>query len=519
MDWFGEGQWSTRTLEQRGIVDLALGPGRGMPDPRGRIATISSSTWSTGTSSPTAVLNSVGTGRALAWQIEHNGPWRWEVGEAGGTAYVALSGPTFGDHGWFARLEPGESFRTVPASVAVRDGGLDGAFAELTRARRAVRRITRTPREAPLVYNDYMNTLGGDPSLDRVLPLLDAAARLGVEYYCVDAGWYDVPGSSWWDRVGEWRVDLERFPGGLERLKAEADARGVGLGVWIEPEVIGVRSPLAQSLPEEAFLRRNGERVVAQGRYHLDFSSAAARAHVDAVMDHLAGEVGISYVKFDYNITPGLGGEGAGGSVGAGLLAHSRAYVAWLADLGRRHPRLLIENCASGGMRMDYAVLGVADIQSTSDQQDLRHYAPIAALAPASVLPEQAGNWAYPQPAMSDDEIIMTMVNGLAGVPYLSGFVDGLSDAQAELVAGALRLFAEHRAELATGLPSWPVGLEQGRTGWNCLRVGRLLYLWRHADADAALRVPLVARATRLYPPPGRGAEWVVRGNGVRDRR
>ena len=45
-----------------------------------------------------------------------------------------------------------------------------------------------------------------------------------------------------------------------------------GLGLWLEPEVIGVRSPLAATLPDDAFFRRHGVRVSDSGRYLLDLS-------------------------------------------------------------------------------------------------------------------------------------------------------------------------------------------------------------------------------------------------------
>ncbi len=73
-------------------------------------------------------------------------------------------------------------------------------------------------------------------------------------------------------------------------------------------------------------------------------------------------------------------------------------------------------------MRADYHLLAVTQLQSTSDQQDFRLYAPIAASAPLSILPEQCGNWAYPEAGMSDDETVFTLVSGLAGRFYLSAF-------------------------------------------------------------------------------------------------
>ena len=81
---------------------------------------------------------------------------------------------------------------------------------------------------------------------------------------------------------------------------------------------------------------------------------------------------------------------------------------------------MVIENCASGAMRSDYALLSRLDLQSTSDQQNPLLYPPIAAGALVGIVPEQAANWAYPQPDMTDEEIVFTLSTGLAGRLYLS---------------------------------------------------------------------------------------------------
>jgi hypothetical protein len=71
-------------------------------------------------------------------------------------------------------------------------------------------------------------------------------------------------------------------------------------------------------------------------------------------------------------------------------LGHNRAHLDWLDGILDRYPHLVLENCSSGGMRWDYALLSRLQLQSTSDQQNLHLYAPIAASAPTAVTPEQA---------------------------------------------------------------------------------------------------------------------------------
>lgn len=88
--------------------------------------------------------------------------------------------------------------------------------------------------------------------------------------------------------------------------------------------------------------------------------------------------------------------------------------------------RELIENCGSGGMRMDYGMLQGQSLQSTSDQTDYCYNAYIAANAASAVTPEQAGMWVYPYED-EEEHVLFNMVNGLLLRPYISGKVWALS--------------------------------------------------------------------------------------------
>jgi alpha-galactosidase len=458
-EWLGESRWS-RTPLRDSIPDLNLA--RHGQDGRGCLAVVSRGTWSTGTHLPTGGLVDRVSGRALLWQIEHNGPWRWEVGERRTGGYLALLGPTDLDHQCSERLEPGGVLTSVTVSVAVSDDGLDGAIAALTDHRRALVRPHRDRTGLPVVFNDYMNTLMGDPTTAKLLPLVDAAADAGAEVFCVDAGWYD-DGGTWWNSVGEWQPSQTRFPRGIGEVLTRIRSHGMVPGLWLEPEVIGVRSPMADKLPPEAFLQRDGVRVAEHDRYHLDLRHPRAVGHLDEVVDRLVEQLGVGYLKLDYNIDPGPGTDRDAHSVGAGLLAHNRAHLNWLDRLADRHPDLILENCSSGAMRMDYALMARTQLQSTSDQQDPRRYPPIAVAAPMSLLPEQAANWAYPQPEMSLEDIAFTMCTGMLGRLYLSGHLPRMSPEQRDLVHEAVRVHKGIRHDLAAASPLWPLGLP----GWD----------------------------------------------------
>ena len=329
-----------------------------------------------------------------------------------------------------------------------------------------------------VVYNDYMNTLFGDPRIERELPLIEGAASVGADIFCIDAGWYDSTDGGWWDMVGEWQASTNRFgDAGLRGLAENIRAHGMGLGLWLEPEVIGVKSPLASTLPDSAFFQRHGVRVCDSGRYLLDFRSPEAREHVTRIVDRLIDDFGAVFFKFDYNTIPGVGTDLNAESVGDGLLEHCRAYLDWLDDLRRRHPDVMIENCGSGAMRADYAQLSRLDLQSTSDQCDPLIYAAIAAGSGMTILPEQQGNWSYAQQEMDDETAVFTLATGVLGRLYLSGFIDRMTEQRLSLVRDAIAL---HRCVLADQqhmVPFWPSGLPDFDGDW--LTVGL-----RHVETD-----------------------------------
>jgi Melibiase len=290
---------------------------------------------------------------------------------------------------------------------------------------------------------------------------------VGADIFCVDAGWYAE--GHWWDTVGEWLPAASRFPNGIREVIDHIRSRGMTAGLWLEPEVVGVRSPLARTLPDDAFFSRHGVRVAEHGRHLLDLRSPAAVAHLDGVVDRLVGDYGVGFFKMDYNTMTGPGTDVRNPSAGAGLLEHNRALLAWLDGVQARHPTLLIENCASGAMRMDYAMLQRLHLQSTSDQQDPLQYASIAAAAPASLLPEQAGNWAYPASGMSDELLVLSLVNGILGRMYLSGYLNRMSAPQLALIKDAVAAQREVLGSIEASHPVWPLGLPRWEDPWVAL--------------------------------------------------
>lgn len=497
--WSAEHRWRAAPLGEYGLYDTGMHR-YGQRGTKNRIAIGSAGAWSSSEFLPIGGLEWAGTRRMLLWEVEHNGSWQYEVADRVGGLYVAVSGPCDPEHQWRRFLNRGSSFSSVPVSLMLSETGIEGAAEQAVRHRRALRRTHQDTEALPVVFNDFMNCLMGEPDAVKLLPLVDAAADAGAEVFCIDAGWFDdAPGAEpgpggvpgWWDSIGEWRESAKRFPGGLSEVLERVRERGMVPGLWLEPECVGVHSPTAAALPDTAFFHRDWRRVTEWGRHQLNLADPAARAFLDRTIDDLVQRYGLGYLKFDYNIDTGIGSDLGADSPGDGLLDHNRAYLAWLDRLLQRHPGLTIENCAAGGSRTDQALLSRLPIQSLTDQQDHRLIPPIAAAAPLAVPPEQGAIWAYPQPEFTDAENTFTLASALLGRIHLSGRLDLLDEAQTALVKRAIDTYKSYRHVLPTAIPHWPLGLPAWDDTLICLVLeadqgDRYVLTWRREESAAA---------------------------------
>ena len=522
--WCAEARWLVRPLPECGLVDATVwpatstthGPREGA---RSRVLVAAYGTWSTSDFLPMGSISAGGS--TWLWQVEHNGPWAYDLSDWEHDVSARLSGPNDTEHDWRHVLAPGASFSAVPATTVVTEGSLGDALRVLTTARRAGRRPHQDNVTLPVIFNDYMNCLMGDPTTEKLLPVIASAAAAGAEYFVIDAGWYSDDGG-WWETVGEWLPSTQRFPdGGLKVVIDTIHDAGMVPGLWLEPEVIGVRSPLAKTLPDDAFFTVDGIRLTEAGRHQLDFRHPAVIAHLNETVDRLVGEFGIGYFKFDYNINPGHGTTVDAASRGDGLLGHNRAFLAWVDDVMDRHPGLVLENCSSGGCRMEYGQLSHFPIQSTSDQMDPLRYASISAGVASAVAPEQSATWAYPLPSNDDETNALCLVNALLGRIHLSGRLDLCDDRQRGIVEPAIAVYKSYRERLATALPSWPLGLPGWDDAWVALGMDQgadtWIAVWRRGGDDS-VRLPGVAPAGAevevLFPAAGSGLETTLTRDG-----
>lgn len=493
--WFGEAQWKRYSLHELGydaVNDFSMK----------RVACSSVGTWPASEHLPMGCYENESSGLALVWQIETAGSWHWEISDIDRQLYVQLTGPTHQEHQFYKSVEPGGVFTGVPCAVALVQGAFQDGVRELTQYRRAIRRPNEDSAHPSVIFNDYMNCLMGDPTTEKLLPLIDAAAEVGCRFFCIDAGWYSD--GEWWDGVGEWLPSRARFPNGIQEPLQYIRDKGMIPGLWLELEVMGIHCPLAQKVSKDWFFQRNGYPVIDHGRYQLDFRNPEVIKHADGVIERLVREYGAGYIKMDYNINAGVGTELRADSLGDGLLAHTRAYLRWLDDVFARYPALVIENCGSGGMRMEYSLLSRHSIQSVTDQTDYRKMAAIACNCMTAVTPEQAAIWSYPLEQGDEEEVVFNMISAMLLRIHQSGHLAKLSKERLALVKEGIACHLSIVDRLKQGLPFWPIGL--GSLADNFLAVGlqcgnvRYVAVWC-VNTGGTVQIPVRgARARCLYP-------------------
>ncbi|AWP46162.1 alpha-galactosidase [Levilactobacillus brevis] len=506
-DWTAEAQWKSQTLKDGGL-DYWVDGEKNQASTK-RISVNNNSSWSCSEYSPNGILTNTVTKQSAIWQIENNGAWHYELTDIGKGNLLAirLSGPEELDNHWWKNLKVGESFTTVTVAFGQLHGDYEDAIGEMTKYRRLIRRDNEDDKKLAVIFNDYMNGLAGNPTTDTEIPLIDAANKVGCEYFVIDCGWY-APGY-WWDSVGEWKPSAERFPDGIEKLIQYIRNKDMIPGLWLEIEVVGINSPLADQLPDSWFFTRHGKRVIDADRYHLDFTNPEVQDFANGIVKRLVEEYGVGYIKMDYNITTGIGTEQNADSFGDGLLNHNRAYLDWLDAIFVKYPDLVIENCGSGGMRHDYAMLERHSIQSMTDQTDYVRNGNIAAVGASVVTPEQCAIWSYPLQDGDDEEVIFNMVNSMLLRIHQSGYLNKVKGHRLELVTEGIKTYKTYRHQISTGLPIWPSGLSQLDDPWFSYGFKNknevYLAVWRGISQDDNYTVPLVKygkieRVEQVYP-------------------
>jgi len=254
-------------------------------------------------------------------------------------------------------LHPGEEIRTPRILVLFWDGDLQASHNLLRRF--ILAHHTPAPNGKPLEGPLTVAHWGGMKT-DEHLARIEAYRRenLGYEYYWVDAGWYGPPDSyspdeftgDWHKHVGNWQINPAAHPQGLRPIGDAAAAAGMKFLLWFEPERAVVGTPLAVEHPDW-FL---GERGPGASLL-LDLGNPEARRWLTDFISRFITEQGVGLYRQDFNFDPLPYWRAADAPNRQGMteIRHIEGLYAFWDELLRHHPGLIIDNCASGGRRID----------------------------------------------------------------------------------------------------------------------------------------------------------------------
>ncbi|NNC72242.1 MAG: alpha-galactosidase [Sphingomonadaceae bacterium] len=457
-------------------------------------------------------------GAHLAWSGDHE---TLVDRDADGRA-VLLMGAGF-DAGEIV-LAPGESCESAEAvfALALDRSALGRAFHANLRADVLPDRSDWGPRK---VHLNSWEALGFDIDETRLLALADGAADLGVERFVLDDGWFggrrDERSS-----LGDWTVSADVLPNGLEPLIDHIENLGMDFGLWVEPEMVSPESDLYRAHPDWCLHEPGRERLTQRRQLVLDLSQAAVTDFLFDRLDALLGAHRIAYLKWDHNrdLFPAANPDGPVGH------AQTTALYALIDRLRAAHPQIEIESCASGGGRIDYAMLSRCHRVWTSDNNDaierLRINRGWAQFLPLEVIGSHVGPSPNPVTGrrLGMDFRAKATLFGHMGVEADPAT---MSDSERDILRAHVTLYKQWRDVLHDGCLFRLDHPDEGISGLLAEQSGRGLALVAQTrfaadfyaapvhlvglDADAAYRVTLPE------PWPGKAARYLADPDGWRD--
>ncbi|WP_282110910.1 alpha-galactosidase [Shewanella algicola] len=264
-------------------------------------------------------------------------------------------------------LAPNESYTSPTLYTAYSNQGFSGLshhFHQFVRQSLITDKVRQKPR--PVHYNTWEG-IYFDHDVAVLQSLATQAADIGAERFVLDDGWFkgrrgDFAG------LGDWTVDREIYPDGLQPLIDHVNNVGMEFGLWFEPEMVNPDSDLYRNHPEWALQTAGNEQLKFRKQLVLDMTNPAVTDYLfNAINDILVEYPQIVYIKWDMNRDLNHAGNLAGKPA---VHQQTLAAYALIERLKQAHTHVEIESCSSGGARVDYGVLRYTDRVWTSDSND-----------------------------------------------------------------------------------------------------------------------------------------------------
>ncbi len=227
-------------------------------------------------------------------------------------------------------------------------------------------------------------TGGGNVSDETMLRMVDFVKKnqLPVDTLWIDAGWYGAPRevdmkslcggwSTWYDHVGDWRVNTVIHPdGSFKEVSRAANGAGMKFLLWLEIERAMQGSPVTEEHPEYFFIPQDANSGGNNG-YLLNLGQKEARDWAIETVSALIRKNNIGCYRQDFNITALAGSlwraSDAKNRQGISEAKHIAGLYEFWDTLKKRFPDLLIDNCASGGRRLDFEMISRSHCYANDD--------------------------------------------------------------------------------------------------------------------------------------------------------
>lgn len=268
-------------------------------------------------------------------------------------------------------LVPNKSFQTPEVVMVYSDQGLNymsQSFHKLYNNCLVRGKYKNKPR--PILLNNWEGTYM-DFDEEKLLSIAKDAKELGVELFVLDDGWFGIRNDDN-SGLGDWFVNREKLPSGIDGLSEKIQQLGLDFGLWIEPEMVNKESQLYKKHPEWTLLTPNRNDSHGRGQYILDFSNDEVINYIFNMLDEVIKDANISYIKWDMNRCMSEVYSTVHDAIDQGKVMHE--YILGVYKLYEmlinKYPDILFESCASGGARFDPGMLYYAPQAWASDDTD-----------------------------------------------------------------------------------------------------------------------------------------------------
>lgn len=273
-------------------------------------------------------------------------------------------------------LEPREVFITPKLAITMSDEGMGGVSRNFHRWARHEGWLHQGDKTRKILLNSWEGVYF-DIKEDGMFQMMEDIKDMGGELFVMDDGWFGDKYQRNDDTttLGDWMVDKKKLPNGIATLVQKAKSLGIDFGIWIEPESSNTKSEFFEKHPDWVLQEKGRNLKLGRGgtQMLLDMCNPKVQDFVFGIVDNLMTEnPDIAYIKWDANCSlQNFGSAYLPANKQSHLyIEYHRGLIKTLQRIRAKYPDLVIQDCSSGGGRVNYGLLPYFEEFWTSDNND-----------------------------------------------------------------------------------------------------------------------------------------------------